>query len=319
MEAGLPSTEEGQPDAPDASSGTRPFKMYLAPMVRCSTTPLRTLALHYGADACYTEEMIDRSILDSERIERSVEVRDADGRRREYGVVDYVRSVTSMSARQAKRAAAEGSPVLLRIVPELERGRLVYQIGSGDDVLAARAALKVYRDVSGININMGCPKKFSTSGGMGAALLSDPQRAFAIVRSVRAALPPDVPVSAKIRLLRDTAATVDFVRGLVEAGANMIAVHARTAGMRETEDALWERVRPVLDAVRSYGGGAVEAVYNGDLYTREDMVRAVEVCGADAVMLARPVRVGVRAAAARPGRAGGVRAARRCPLRHAGS
>jgi hypothetical protein len=29
-------------------------------------------------------------------------------------------------------------------------------------------------DVAGIDINMGCPKKFSVHGGMGAALLSNP-------------------------------------------------------------------------------------------------------------------------------------------------
>jgi hypothetical protein len=31
------------------------------------------------------------------------------------------------------------------------------------------------RDVSAIDINMGCPKSFSLSGGMGAALLSKPE------------------------------------------------------------------------------------------------------------------------------------------------
>ena len=32
------------------------------------------------------------------------------------------------------------------------------------------------QDVSGIDVNCGCPKKFSIQGGMGAALLSNPEK-----------------------------------------------------------------------------------------------------------------------------------------------
>lgn len=30
--------------------------------------------------------------------------------------------------------------------------------------------------MAGIDVNMGCPKEYSTKGGMGAALLSDPDK-----------------------------------------------------------------------------------------------------------------------------------------------
>ena len=36
-------------------------------------------------------------------------------------------------------------------------------------------------DVAGIDVNMGCPKEFSLKGGMGAALLAQPEK----VREVR--------------------------------------------------------------------------------------------------------------------------------------
>lgn len=35
-------------------------------------------------------------------------------------------------------------------------------------------------DVAGIDVNCGCPKKFSISGGMGAALLSNPDKLIAV-------------------------------------------------------------------------------------------------------------------------------------------
>lgn len=47
-------------------------KMILAPMVKIGTLPFRLLALHYGADLVYTEEIIDFRLLRSERVENTV-------------------------------------------------------------------------------------------------------------------------------------------------------------------------------------------------------------------------------------------------------
>lgn len=57
-----------------ASSGPRPRlsyadKLILAPMVRIGTLPMRLLALDYGADIVYTEELIDWKLLRSVRRE----------------------------------------------------------------------------------------------------------------------------------------------------------------------------------------------------------------------------------------------------------
>lgn len=54
-------------------------KMILAPMVKIGTLPTRLLALEYGADIVYTEEIIDFRILRSERVENAV-----------LGTVDYI-------------------------------------------------------------------------------------------------------------------------------------------------------------------------------------------------------------------------------------
>jgi hypothetical protein len=63
--------------------------------------------------------------------------------------------------------------------------------------------------VAAIDINMGCPKHFSIQGGMGAALLKNQQLACDIVRTLSTTL--QIPVSAKIRLLETTEATVRSV------------------------------------------------------------------------------------------------------------
>ena len=47
-------------------------------------------------------------------------------------------------------------------------------------------------DVSGVDVNMGCPKDYSVKGGMGAALLSNQDTACDIMRAIRNALPQHV-------------------------------------------------------------------------------------------------------------------------------
>ena len=42
-------------------------KLILAPMVRVSTLPVRMLALEYGADIVFTEELVDWKLLSSVR------------------------------------------------------------------------------------------------------------------------------------------------------------------------------------------------------------------------------------------------------------
>ena len=143
----------------------------LAPMVRANTTPLRLLALSYGADLVFTEEIIDRSILTCDRYVNE-----------SLGTVDYVRKMEGFSAKVKRRWQKEQlvggggvrnndsgdkiveplrGPVVLRIVPSIEGGKLIYQMGTADPELAVRAAKFVERDVDGIDVNMGCPKPFS--------------------------------------------------------------------------------------------------------------------------------------------------------------
>jgi tRNA-dihydrouridine synthase 2 len=247
----------------------------LAPMVRASTTPLRTLALKYGADWVYTEELVDRALSATIRVEN-----------KEMGTIDYLKDVTKMSPKVQRRIAKEGgAPLLLRIDPAVEKGKLVCQIGTGEPDLALQAALHVHQDVDGIDINMGCPRKFSTSGGMGSALLTDPERACSIIKILRDNL--DIPVSAKIRLLKDTASTIDFVAGLVHAGALAVAVHGRKVGDEGQHSADWETLKEVIKACKAKFPH-IDFLVNGDFYTRQEWTEFMAETGASGVLLGRP-------------------------------
>lgn len=50
---------------------------------------------------------------------------------------------------------------MLQIHPKREHNRLIVQLGTSDGQRALKAARLVEKDVAGIDINMGCPKKFS--------------------------------------------------------------------------------------------------------------------------------------------------------------
>ncbi len=64
---------------------------------------------------------------------------------------------------------------VFRTLPAIEKSRLVFQMGSASPELALQAAEMVVEDVSGFDLNCGCPKHFSLQGGMGAALLKKPE------------------------------------------------------------------------------------------------------------------------------------------------
>lgn len=73
---------------------------------------------------------------------------------------------------------------------------------------------------------MGCPKEFSVKGGMGAALLCDPDRAVSIMKTLVEGL--DCSVTCKVRVLPDPDETVKFCQRLANTGIAAIAIHGRT-------------------------------------------------------------------------------------------
>uniref|UniRef100_A0A7N2R6T4 DUS-like FMN-binding domain-containing protein n=2 Tax=Quercus TaxID=3511 RepID=A0A7N2R6T4_QUELO len=174
-------------------------KLVLAPMVRVGTLPLRLLAADYGADITYGEEIIDHKFVKCER------------RVNEHiGSTDFIEKGTEN--------------VVFRTCNE-ERNRVVFQIGTSDAVRALTAAQMVCKDVAAIDINMGCPKSFSISGGMGAALLTKPELIHDILTTLKRNL--DTPVTCKIRLLKSSQDTVELARRIEKTGVSALAVHGR--------------------------------------------------------------------------------------------
>ena len=96
------------------------------------------------------------------------------------------------------------------------------------------------------------------------------------------------PVTAKIRLLdpEDARPTLDFVRALINAGANAITIHGRIVGDESHTNARWGTLVDVVRELKSTE--SVPIIINGDLYMREDIREMKHRTGCDGVMLARP-------------------------------
>lgn len=73
---------------------------------------------------------------------------------------------------------------------------------------------------------MGCPKEFSLKGGMGAALLTQVDKAKSILSTLVQNV--KVPISCKIRVFESEEDTLNLVRQLASTGIAAIAVHGRT-------------------------------------------------------------------------------------------
>ncbi len=167
----------------------------------------------------------------------------------------------------------------------VEKLYLIFQIGSADPDLAVQAARVVMDDVSGIELNCGCPKPFSTHAGMGVALLTNPDLLCSILSAFRRELPPRISVSAKIRLLPTQEDTLALVKKIVNTGINCLTIHCRTRNMRPRERALITRLKEIVDFIQGLSCD-VAIIENGDCAGFEDARRIRAITGADSIMIA---------------------------------
>src|SRR5271163_1477144 len=132
-----------------------------------------------------------------------------------------------------------------------------------------------------IDINMGCPARHVTGGQSGSALMRDLDHATHLIEATISAV--KVPVTLKMRLGWDDRSlnAPELARRAETAGVQMISVHGRTRCQFYKGEADWSAVRAVKDAV------GVPLVVNGDITSFEKAMTALEMSGADAVMVGR--------------------------------
>lgn len=155
-------------------------------------------------------------------------------------------------------------------------------LGSDPAWLAENALRAAQLGAPVIDLNFGCPAPTVNRHRGGAVLLKEPDTLFEIVSAVRAAVPADIPVTAKMRLgYEDTSLTLDCARAINQAGAAELTVHARTKVEGYKPPAHWEwfaRIKDVID---------IPLIANGEVWTLEDYCQIRDVSQCDIVMIGR--------------------------------
>ena len=144
----------------------------------------------------------------------------------------------------------------------------------------ATAAIEQYA-FDFVDINMGCPAPKIVSGGAGSKLMLDPDRCGRIVEQVVANTKRPVTVKMRKGWDADHITAVECAKACEQAGAALIAVHARTREQMYTPGIDPEIIARVKDAVR------VPVLGNGDIHSAEDAVEMMQATGCDGVMIAR--------------------------------
>jgi tRNA-dihydrouridine synthase B len=215
--------------------------VYLAPMAGVSESPFRRLCRMHGADVVVTEFL------------------SAEGIRREN----------------------EATVAKLRFSPG-ERPIGVQIFGSDPQAMGEAAAFvsDVFQPEF-VDINFGCPVKKVVKRNGGSGCLRDLDLVERIIRAVSAAT--TLPVTCKIRSgwseeMRDP---VGIALRCQDAGARVLALHARTRTQMYTGLANWDEIAAVVEALD------IPVLGNGDIKVAADAKRMHEHTGAAGIMIGR--------------------------------
>ncbi len=162
--------------------------------------------------------------------------------------------------------------------PAIEYPFIVQVFGDTPEHFLSAAKIVEQMGAHGIDINMGCPAAKVVSSCHGAALIRNPQLAAELVHNTVKAV--SIPVSVKTRLgWDDKDKLISFCQGLVDAGAQALAIHGRRYCDKFTGKADWE---PIYELKKHM---SVPVIGNGDIATAADALE--KIGNLDGVMVGR--------------------------------
>ncbi len=215
--------------------------VFLAPMAGVSESPFRRLCRRFGADVVVTE------FLSAEGIRR------------------------------------ENRATLVKLGFEPDERPIGVQIFGAEPEAMGEAA-RLVTDVFApdfIDINFGCPVKKVVRRNGGSGCLRDLDLVQVVIRAVAAGT--HLPVTVKIRSgwSEDSRDPVGIALRCQDAGARMLALHARSRTQMYTGSANWDEIGRVAEALE------IPVIGNGDVKTADDALRLWQHTRCAGVMIGR--------------------------------
>jgi nifR3 family TIM-barrel protein len=162
-------------------------------------------------------------------------------------------------------------------------------MGSTADELAPAARKMVEAGFDVIDVNLGCPVKKVVGKCRGGYLLGHPEAGLEVIGRVRDAVPPEVPVTVKMRRGIDDSPEsrerfFEIFDGSFRLGAAAVTVHGRTVAQRYEGPSSWDFLR---EAKQHAGRRTV--LGSGDLFAPQDCLDMIARTSVDGVTVARGV------------------------------
>jgi len=160
-------------------------------------------------------------------------------------------------------------------------------MGHSPDQLALASVKMVEAGFDCVDLNFGCPVKKVLGKCRGGYLLSRPERALEIVACVRDVVPPEIPVTVKMRRGMDASREsrekfFAIFEGAFRLGVAAVTVHGRTVRQRYEGRSSWEFLHEAKERA-----GRRTVLGSGDLFTARDCLEMIAQTGVDGVTIAR--------------------------------
>lgn len=246
------------PRIPDLVPGfDAPF--FQAGLAGFSDGAMRLLARHHGSPFCVTEALLDRTLISGAR-----------GRRREDP--DFLEKNAEPEIENLSRRDHPIAGQVMGTTPhEMAQGAAIL-VGMGYDV---------------IDVNFACPVKKIKRACRGGHFLAVPDDAIAVLKEVRAAVPPEIPTTVKLRRSYDDtpemiAAFETIFSNSYELGYAWTTVHCRTVEQKYQGPSRWSFL---TDLVRRYPEHLIFG--SGDIWEPSDIFAMLDITGVHAASVAR--------------------------------
>lgn len=287
-----------------------------------SDAPMRIIARRHGCPICVTEALLDRTLLAGGRGFAKADLGDIEdnvpGGEEDHPLIGQIMGSepAEMAAaalkmveqgrrgdKEYRRAAYKDQPPdwfreklrlpggeqLAAKTPGSAIGDQPSAGGAASGTLMAdgRSPIPSPRTFAAIDVNLACPVKKISTKARGGHWLSEPDGAIALLEAVREALPPEVPVTVKLRRsFDDTQEMVDNLHRIFDAAYDMgcawVTVHGRTVEQKYVGPSRWD---PLRELVRRRPDRPVFG--SGDVWDVNQIFRMIAYTGVAGASVAR--------------------------------